>query len=368
MTRFVPPTHWDASAMGDAPDVINPLPLHSCAGSGVDICATICSRDRPAMLRRALCSLIRQSTAPNEILVVDNAPSNDATRRLVQDEFDGVRYVREDIPGLDFARNRALRESCADVVAFTDDDVVVAEDWIAELKRAFEREPGVVVCTGRVEPLAQETEGQRLFEANAGFSRGPNPIQLPQGRPRRFGIRTPLITWVVRIGAGCSLAVRRDPVLALGGFDEAMDLGAVLPAGGDHDLIWRVLLVGGEVRYEPRVRARHEHRRDLAAATRQILDHNRGTVAMVVRAAALSPWPTRPGVWIYLGWRLLKPGARLLRRAIGRDPLPAAAILRLWSESWRGLTAYPAARRVACERRTANAAAGPGPDMPTDRA
>jgi glycosyltransferase involved in cell wall biosynthesis len=305
------------------------------------------------MLRRTLYSLLGQTRAPTEILVIDNAPSDDATQDMVLNEFEGVRYVREEIVGLDFARNRALKESRSPIVAFTDDDVVVADGWIAELQHAFLSDPKLVVCTGKVDPLVQDTDGQRLFEANAGFSRGTQAIQLPHGRPRSFGFRAPLITWIVRIGAGCSLAVRRDPVLAIGGFDEAMDLGIVLPAGGDHDLIWRVLLAKGEIRYEPRVHAKHEHRREMAAAIQQIINHNKGTVTMVLRAAALCPWWQRPSVWTYLTWRLLKPGSRLLLRAFGNDPLPAAALLRLWSESWRGLTAYPAALREAEERRAA---------------
>ena len=45
-----------------------------------------------------------------EILVVDNRPATEASRDLVARRFPQVRYIREEVPGLDFARNRALFE------------------------------------------------------------------------------------------------------------------------------------------------------------------------------------------------------------------------------------------------------------------
>jgi hypothetical protein len=84
--------------------------------------------------------------------------------------------------------------------------------------------------TGRVEALTLETEAQRLFEANGGFGRGLERVRLPEDARRPLhGRRAPLIAWAVSVGSGCSLAVRRELALGLGGFDEALDLGEVLP-------------------------------------------------------------------------------------------------------------------------------------------
>jgi hypothetical protein len=54
---------------------------------------------------------------------------------------------------------------------------------------------------------------------------------------------------------GASYAIRRRTALELGGFDEALDMGSVLPGGGEQDMLWRVLAAGHHVVYEPRVRA-----------------------------------------------------------------------------------------------------------------
>jgi len=160
-----------------------------------------------------------------------------------------------------------------------------------------------------------------------------------------------MIAWAISVGSGCSFAVRRSAVLALGGFDEALDLGPPLPGGGDLDLLWRILDAGHEVVYDPSVQAWHEHRRERNAAVRQIIDHNRSLIAMLSKSAVTSRRGTRAAVACFLAWRLMKPGVRLLRRVAGSDPLPAGAILELWKDSWRGLTAYREARQLAEARR-----------------
>src|SRR5690606_40613366 len=75
-----------------------------------DVCSSDLTHDRPDLLKRALASLVALDPPAGEVLIVDNAPSDRRTHDLVAHEFPGVRYVREDVAGLDFARNRALTE------------------------------------------------------------------------------------------------------------------------------------------------------------------------------------------------------------------------------------------------------------------
>lgn len=312
------------------------------------ISVAICTRDRPEKLRRALESLLRQTAAPAEIVVVDNAPGSDATRRLIAAEFPEVRYVREPVAGLDFARNRALREAKHEIVAFLDDDAVAEAAWVGATAAAFRESDGISVVTGRVQALALESPGERLFEANGGFARGLRRIHLPRDAGRLMKVApVPLIAWSLGIGSGCSMAVKRSAVLRLGGFDPALDLGPELPGGGDLDIFWRVLDAGQEIVYDPLVVARHEHRRDYAAAARQITEHNRSAVAFLTKALAEAKGARKLSITAFLLWRLAKPGFRLARRAVGRDPLPAPLLLRLWLATVRGVFAYPYAARSA---------------------
>ena len=311
-----------------------------------DICVVICTRDRPTQLQRALHSLMGQTAAPSEVMVVDNAPKDDVTKRMVENEFPTVRYVQEPTPGLSRARNRSLRETPYEIVAFIDDDAVADPDWVVEIQAVFEESPTIAVCTGRVRALSLETAGQRLFEANGGFERGNARIRLPiDARKRLSGLPAPLIAWSISVGTGCSLAVRREKIVEIGGFDEMLGMGAAIPGSEDLDIIWRTLKSGSEVVYEPGVQAAHEHRREVSAAVYQILEYHRVLIAWLTKVVATEHGSEKLWAIIFLLWRLMKPGVRLGRRVLGQDPLPSGILLRLWWNCWRGLAAYSTAQR-----------------------
>lgn len=323
--------------------------------SAGSLTVAVCTRARTASIGRTLDSVLAQRPPVEEIVVVDNAPPDESTRKLLAARYPGVRYLREPVQGLDFARNRALAGATGEVVAFLDDDAVAEPGWAAALRSVFAGDPAVAVVTGRVEALGAGTEGEQIFEANGGFSRGEARIRLPDdaGRPLH-GRPAPLIAWAVSVGSGCSYAVRRETALRLGGFDEALDLGSALPGGGDHDLLWRALEAGHGVVYEPAALARHEHRAAAAGAHGQIVGHQRALLAFLTKHL-VQGGPARGPIAGYLAWRLVKPGVRLVRRGLGRDPLPATVLARMWWNCWAGLVAYPRARRLARTRREAEA-------------
>lgn len=87
-----------------------------------------------------------------ELLVVDNASTDDTARvvRSFKSKNFTVRYIHEERPGKSYALNTGLAASCGEVILFTDDDVVPAEDWLEKMMRPLlQRECDGVV--GRTE-------------------------------------------------------------------------------------------------------------------------------------------------------------------------------------------------------------------------
>lgn len=288
------------------------------ADRALSFSVAICSKDRPDWVARLLDSLLPQlDEAPFEVLVVDNAPSDDATRLAVAAR-PPVRYVREPLAGLDFARNRALNEARGDVVAYLDDDVIVCAGWARALHEVWGANPDAGVVTGLVLPMLTETRAQILFERGGGFRRGFLPL-----RSGRTQFRDPMHPCGAgKFGAGANMSVDRTLVLGLGGFDEALDTGRPLPGGGDLDIFFRVLRAGRMLVYEPRLAVRHEHRREMDALDRQYFTWGLGLMAFLDKSFR-SDRAARPGLWRLAVWWWL---IYMPRRLVRGDPVPASMI------------------------------------------
>jgi glycosyltransferase involved in cell wall biosynthesis len=265
----------------------------------------ICTKDRAQRLIRLLESLqpvvaVSRFRA-TELLVIDNASVDSATRDAVA-AFTGVRYVFERRAGLDFARNAAMRHASGDLLAFLDDDVVVDRDWLDGLFAAWQGCPEAGGFSGLVLPYRLDTEAQVQFELRGGFGRG--------FEPRTFHAASaenplhPVGSGV--IGAGCNMAFDRSLLLALGGFDEALDTGAPLPGGGDLDIFYRVLRNGRAIVYEPRYAVYHEHRETLPQLKRQYWTWGLGFMAFLAKSRRSDPALKRKHAAILRWWLLDK--------------------------------------------------------------
>ena len=230
----------------------------------------ICTKDRPENLSRCLQHLLKlqkaEDSPPFEVLVVDNSPSDERTKELAA-TLPGVRYLQEPKAGLNFARNRALRETDCELLAYIDDDVVVDRGWLRGLHEAWSDNPDAAAFTGQVLPMELETESQILFERRGGFRRGFEKVRYTSAAPIDDGSLYPCNTGI--FGVGCNMAFRRQALMEIGGFDEALDTGAPLPGGGDHDIFYQVIRAGYPLVYEPTYLVFHQHRRTMKQLSHQ---------------------------------------------------------------------------------------------------
>ncbi|MDT0575464.1 glycosyltransferase [Croceicoccus sp. F390] len=237
----------------------------------------ICTRDRPDELERCLASFSRQSRTPDELIVVDNASRGERTREVVLAAH--ATYVREDRPGLDYARNAGARAASGDIVLYTDDDTELHPHWVANTAAAFDK-PEVMGVTGLVLPAALTTKAQWIFETEWGFGRGFDPIDF--GREFFLATRKDgCPAWT--IGAGANMAFRRRIFDEIGFFDERLDVGQA-GCSGDSEFWYRVLAAGYVCRYEPTAVMYHHHRLEMAGLASQIYFYMRGhTAALMVQ-------------------------------------------------------------------------------------
>ncbi len=310
----------------------------------------VCTRDRPDDLARCLEALERLEPAADEVLVVDNAPTSDASERLVRGRHPRVRYVREPRPGLDHARNRALAEAAGCIVAFTDDDVVVDPTWGQALTTVFAADPEAMAVTGLVVPCELETDAQVLFERYRSFARGFMPLRA------QVGPRHGPIGWAHgntgRFGTGANMAFRREVFDRIGPFDPALGAGTVARGGDDLEMLFRLFKAGCVIRYEPRAVVRHRHRRTLEELYSQMSDTGVAFSASLRRSMRLYPEERGSLLRLWLWWagkllyRTLRPAGRpaALLRALARAEL--AGVIRGFARGLEGAPGTLAAPRA----------------------
>ena len=256
---------------------------------GPEITVAVCTRDRPDDLAILLDSLNCQEYKRLRILVVDNAPSDDRTRRLVSSltRDRDIDYVLEPRPGLSWARNRAIEASDSEIIAWADDDEVCDRWWAAEVARGFVEVPAAGAVTGTIAPSELETQSQAWFEQYSGVARG-RGFSRAVFSPATAAKQSPLYP-LPPYGAGANMSFRREALERIGGFDPALGAGTATLAGEDTAALCSLLLAGGTIVYQPSAIVRHRHRRDYDSLRRVMLGYGRGLSAYYASMLAHQP-------------------------------------------------------------------------------
>ena len=251
-------------------------------GPAVTVVVTTCRR--PEALARCLRSILASEYEEFEVIVVENRPGSSATSWMLAEEFPDhprVRYVDEPWPGLSRARNAGLALADGELVAFTDDDVLVEPGWLARCVAGFERSEDVACVTGLILPPGLESDDERFLEQIIGVGKGFQRRIYRLGQAQDWYLSLLLAPGMV--GSGANTVLRADVARELGGFD--VSLGAGTRAGGGEalDLYVRVLRAGRAVAHEPSAIAWHTDPDGASPLRRQVRRHGVGLGALLTK-------------------------------------------------------------------------------------
>ena len=205
-----------------------------------DISAVITTYNRSEMLATALEAVLKQKAegVRYEVVVVDNN-STDNTRETIEafisNGHPNLRYVFEPKQGIAHGRNAGVAAARGDIIAFTDDDVVVTENWIAIIKRAFDENPGIDCVGGKILPQWSEPPPQWLTIDHWW------PLALLDRGDKRFYVNASNHICLPTANA----SFRREV------FSQIGDFLPEFSGREDHELLIRLLQAGGQGLYEP---------------------------------------------------------------------------------------------------------------------
>jgi cellulose synthase/poly-beta-1,6-N-acetylglucosamine synthase-like glycosyltransferase len=212
----------------------------------------VCTRNRPALLRRCLASLSELDHPRYEVIVVDNTAGDQEVELAAADG--GTRYVVEPREGLSRARNAGARAAEGEVVAYIDDDAMADPDWLSSHAAAFE-DPHVSASTGRVFPTSLKSPASRAYAATGGEDLGEDSFRVDRSTPAWFER-----TNFGGVGIGVNMAFRRTLFESGWGFRESLGLGpAAAILGEEHYAFFTLVRDGHTVAYLPEAVVHHDY-------------------------------------------------------------------------------------------------------------
>ena len=222
----------------------------------------IATVDRVPDLGRLFASLEAQTHRAFRVLLVDQNEDDRLEPLLRERDFDIVRLRAE--RGLSRARNAALGEIRADLVAFPDDDCSFAPELLLQVARRFADE-GLDGLTGRAVDEAGHSSSSWAQDA---------------------ALLTRENLWNRAISF--TIFLRAPLVARVGRFDEQLGLGAATPwaSGEEIDYLVRAVDAGARIEYDPELVVAHPNKQISPTARRSLAGRDGASVGYILRKHA----------------------------------------------------------------------------------
>jgi len=173
------------------------------------ISVIVCAHNEARYLPACLHSVLAQSRLPDELLVINNASTDETS--LVASQVPHVRVVDEPRKGLVVARETGRRHASGDLLIYLDADCRAPLTWLERIERRFDRDAVLIALSGPYRYYDWDWTGRALIRAY-DFTLAP-ATQL-------------LVRHLLRIGTifyGGNFAVRKEALERIGGFDTSIE-------------------------------------------------------------------------------------------------------------------------------------------------
>jgi GT2 family glycosyltransferase len=267
------------------------------------VTVVVCTRNRPALLRRLLESLAECTPLPDEVLLVDQSTSSESeevVRSYAAGCFPRAVYMRIAGKGKSRALNLAVREARGSVLLLTDDDCVVSADWVGQVRAAFRTDPELDCVMGRVLPGGEQDRRLPLSLRTAPTAKRYDSVRFCE---------------TAELGWGNNVSFRANVLRCMEGFDLSLGPGAWWPAGEDADAVYRLIKAGREAAYIPEVVVYHARHTD--SYIRMRASYRAGRYVFLTKHLLRGDW------WLFrrLRWELVGLARDLIapRRQLGEE-------------------------------------------------
>jgi GT2 family glycosyltransferase len=230
----------------------------------------VCSYNGSRTLRDTLEGLEKLQYPDYEVIVVDDGSTDETA--AIAGEFE-VRLIRTEQNGLSSARNTGMAAATGEIVAYIDDDAWPDPHWLTYLAEVFERTDHAAVGGPNVPPPGDGAVAACVADAPGG----PSHVLLSDREAEHL--------------PGCNLAIRRDRLEAIGGFDPRFRT-----AGDDVDVCWSLQERGWSLGYHAAALVWHRRRNSVRTYWRQQVGYGRAEALLEAK------WPEKYNAAGHLTW------------------------------------------------------------------
>lgn len=208
----------------------------------------IITKNRPQQLVTCLQSVHKSSYKNFELIVVDQSTGQGTAQKNPQlltalQKFPQVKYIQSKLSGKSRGLNLAIKLSSAPILAFTDDDCIVDEEWLQNVASSFREHPHVTAVFGRTLPFQPHK--------NKGLT---CPATFTKKTPHF--VTEPCKHWK-HIGFGNNMAWRKEFFKQHGLFKEWLGPGSIGSNAEDAEIALRALVNKKKIFYNPAILVKH---------------------------------------------------------------------------------------------------------------
>lgn len=213
----------------------------------------VITKNNSKTIEDCIISLVNQSYSKKcyEVIFVDGQ-SVDGTDLIIKKYmqiFPFIRLFYENYGAMGYARNLGVKESKGEIIAFTDGDATVPNDWIEKIVKVFSDNPSLVALGG-LDELVTSDEGSRLIDSWRRLKRAEGIKAIPNIKTANF-------------------AIKRDALISCGGFNSK------LSHFDEAELMARLFFKKNvkNILYDPTLLVLHKHdRRSLTSKIKKIFN------------------------------------------------------------------------------------------------
>lgn len=225
------------------------------------ISVIIATKNRPDKIISCLQALLKNTAKNIEIIVIDQSDDIKTKQAMDRIHTSTVCYFSSSHNGKSSAMNKGLAVSKGEIVAFTDDDCIVSNNWIKEILSTFDKYPGVACITGNTYPYKNIPKWS-----------------CPPTLSTKFKIFTKPI-YHTAIGFGNNFTIRRSVLKSVGLFKTWLGPGSLSTNCEDGEMILRVLTHGNKILHNPKMVVYHNKQLNNLELHQQNLSYICGEVA-----------------------------------------------------------------------------------------